>query len=163
MPGDWLQRGEETEASVVVYRGTPKNKGQGGELSAWRTFCEWFCPWLNKKRQLGDDYLEAKVLNELASAMVKLSETKERLAIARKTAAETAEIASRLDVEKLAKLRRVLETDTASVGCSDQRVDELFSQLETKLANARLRYGTRILPVEDPKTQQEGDSIPPVG
>jgi hypothetical protein len=71
------------------YEGVPK-KYTKKELSAWTKFWHKVMPWLEKKNELGERFLAAKVLNEEAKAMDTLADAALKMAKAKKIRAETA-------------------------------------------------------------------------
>lgn len=145
MSSEWLEPPDNQH--LIEYHGAPKDQDAPGEESKWKRFLKWACPWLREKANLGEDFLAAKVAREQAEALVKLAEASERMANARKTYAEAATIASKLDAAKVETIKQVLKEQPIDV-----TIQKCQEELEDKIAQARLLYGTRI--------HQIGEAVP---
>jgi hypothetical protein len=154
MPEQWLPIQRE-ELPVAVFTGTPKRPDKQHEPSKWKQFIRWLSPWLNEKRRLGEDYLEARVQNEAASALVKLSEAKERQANARKILVEAATMAAKLDEQKLATVKKDLQQDAENLRPIDAEIQRRIDALEEKLAQAKLLHGFSIEQLSDAPAKPE--------
>lgn len=86
-------------------------------------------------------------MQERATAMKILSEGARNLAEARKIAAETAEIAARLDAH--APEVSPIAAEMLSPGELQRDLVSELAMLEEKLKAARLLYGTRVLQISE--------------
>jgi hypothetical protein len=132
------------QQTAIGYSGSPKQLEALNEPNKWKRFVDFMTPWLRRKRELGDEFLEAKVLQERATAMKTLTEAAKNLAEAKKIAVETAEIASRLDEDNAKRPKKVVSESLSAVELEEELADDLGT-LEAKLKSARLLYDTRIL------------------
>ena len=145
------------ENAVCIYEGAPRRPDAPRERGSWRRFVDLITPWLKRKRELGDDYLEATVLEKRANAIKTLAEAEAKHAEALRTAAETAELAGRLEEKKLHNASVVSAIKKG--GHLSDEIAAQMSELEDKLQMARLKYGVRILQL--PATEQSGTDIEP--
>lgn len=167
MSEDWKgssESGDECQP-IIIYKGLPSLPDAPNEDSKWQKFYKWLCPWLRRKRELGDEFLEAEVLNRKADAMVKIAEARKTHAEAEKIAKETAEIAARMEAEKLKVLSSQVRVDiqTARPQDLDPALASELEALEEKIKSAKLRYGVRILEAkkEPPQLSQGSNPSPP--
>lgn len=136
------------QQTAVGYKGSPKKLEAPKEVDKWKRFVDFMTPWLRRKRELGDEFLEAKVLQERATAMKTLTEAAKTLAEAKKIAVETAELASQLDEQNAKRVREVTSESVSAVELERELAADL-ANLDAKLKDARLLYATRILQISD--------------
>ena len=128
---------------LCIYEGGPRRPRNPGEDGRWRQFLNWISPWLTRKRQLGDEFLETQVLQKRADVLKTLAEAEVKHQKARRLAAETAEIAARQENSRWESASRIHVA--SSDGSLSQEIEAELSELEDKLRVARLKYGTRIV------------------
>ena len=140
---------EKKEEPPCIYDGSPRTPDIPGESTRWKKFIKKITLWLSSKRELGDDYLEAIVMEKRAQALDKIAGAEVKHETARKIAAETAEIAERLEAKKMRNANIVTK------GKLQQEFEEELDKLEEKMRLARLKYGCRMiqLPVEQESGQ----------
>jgi hypothetical protein len=149
---EWEHNGQTQEQeAVAIYKGLPHKPDSVREKTRWEKFVIWLLPWLERKRQLGDDYLEAEVLSKQAEAMTQFADAQLKLAKAGKVAAETAEIAARLDESKLGRAKVVVPEDQAVSSSPPPQLADDLAKLEQKLKEVRLKYGVRVVAVNRPE------------
>ncbi|MBW4888482.1 hypothetical protein KXQ82_02095 [Mucilaginibacter sp. HMF5004] len=97
-----------TDITLEKYQGVPKGSSLK-DKSNWRKFVEFFLPWLNEKRKLGERYLMAEVINKEADAMSKFADVELKNEQANRIRVETA----LLEKDKLEKVNveRMSEND----------------------------------------------------
>lgn len=126
---------------IAVYKGVPNKLG---EQNRWQMFLTWFCPWLNRKRKLGDEFLESEVRKRNAEAEVMEADARLKQAQAEKTAAETAEIAVRLERKKLAS-----DISIKNLKHRNELQEQKLKELEEKLNRLRIIHGGKILYLDE--------------
>lgn len=140
-PMGWSE--DQEVVALQRYEGLPNERERPGEKTAWKKFVTWMLPWLRRKRELADEYLEAEVLDKKANALAKLAEAELKFAEARRTAAETAEIAARLD-EMKSKQYTTLSAETEGTGFNLEQLEAVRDELERKLAVLKTLHGGSI-------------------
>lgn len=140
-PFEWSE--DEEVGALQRYEGLPIKLERSGEKTAWKKFLTWMLPWLRRKRELADEYLEAEVLDKKATALAKLAEAELKFAEARRTAAETAEIAAKLD-EMKSKQYTIASAEAERTGLNLEQLEALRDELERKLAVLRTLHGGSI-------------------
>ena len=131
----------ERDTTLPQIRGGPRKPEIPGEETKWERFLKWFCPWLNQKRRLGERFLEAEVT-------IKEAEARNMQAQALKTAMEAAEIAKRIERKRIANEPACTQSRGNNATNYSADLDNALSELEGRLKELRLKYGTRILEVE---------------
>jgi hypothetical protein len=147
---------EPEQQTVIGYKGSPKQLQAQNEPNKWKRFVDFITPWLRRKRELGDEFLEAKVMQERATAIRTLTEAAKNIAETKKIAAETAEMASKLDEKNAKKISEIVVDESLSAADLEQELAEDLAVLEAKMKRARILYDARIVqitdkPVPDPK------------
>lgn len=164
MSGRFDPDDEHEVTSLQKYEGRPHQPNRSGEKSAWNRFVTWVLPWLRRKRELADDFLEAEVLNKKADALTKIADAELKFAEARKTAAETAEIAARLEEAKFRHLGEVLGPDLERIGLPLAELESMRDEIDQKLEVLRAVYGGNVRLLEghtEPSAASTEDSFPP--
>lgn len=132
-----IQKYENETIVAPVFKGTP-NKTIKKELNTWRRFLRIITPWLNEKRILAEEILDAEVDKRRAEAKKTEAEAIDTLANAHKKVAETREIYNRIEKEK-EQISLKLEIDD---------LEEQFKRLSDKLNYLRVVHGGGIVKIE---------------
>ncbi len=137
---------------IATYHGTPHTPHAPKEKSKWKEFFKSFGKWWSKKWVLSNDWLDAKVMQERATAVKTLAEASVSMATARKIATETAKIAYEMDASKAQEFKPVIESGSEAE--CQREIEQLQTQLADKIRSARERYGTRIALIQNPDAPQ---------
>jgi hypothetical protein len=113
------------DGQLQVIEGRPKTS-TSKELSSWKKFVCFILPWLGEKRELGDRFFAAKVMNEEANAFKTYAEGLVQLATAKKIARET----TAMENEKLAEMNKTSFTQ-ADIDAKMAEVEEKMKLLST--------------------------------
>ncbi len=132
---------ERETVSLQRYEGVPSEPQRPNEARAWKRFVTWALPWLRRKRELADDYLEAEVFEKKAAALNKVAEAELNFANARKVAAETAEITARLDESKAKHLRA---ESLVEGEINLELLEAMKQEIDRKLEILRLQHGGSV-------------------
>lgn len=116
-------------SEIQIYSGLPRKRDS---KSAWENFRNWFLPWLNRKRELGEEFLEAEVRKRHAEAAKLESETLVNISKARHIASLTASI----EEEKMSRLKTADLNVHASV---------VLHNLEQKLNELKEKYDGDVI------------------
>jgi hypothetical protein len=93
--------------------------------------------------------VDAKVMQERATAIKTLSEASVNVANARKIAVETVKLATEMDTIKAAEIGEILQP--AGADECERQIKDLHQQLAEKIRMAREKYGTRIVLLQQPE------------
>lgn len=129
-------------SEIQGYVGLPKNQNKNN-TSLWKKFLKSILPWVTKKWELGNAYLEAKVEKEkneahkIKNEADKISvETKLLQIQAEKEIREIIEMADYQDDLNAIKLK--------AKGLSDHEIDLIIKEFSEKLKLFHIKYGLRI-------------------
>ncbi|MBL4675028.1 MAG: hypothetical protein JKY70_02305 [Mucilaginibacter sp.] len=119
------------DGQLKVIQGRPKESSTK-ELSSWKKFVRFILPWLGKKRELGDRFLAAKVINEEANAFKTYAEGMVQLATAKKIAQET----TAMENQKLAAITQISFTPAD--------IDAKMAEIEEKMKLLSIVHGGSV-------------------
>lgn len=125
------------------YKGMPHDQTEA-EKSLWRKFLENLFPWMKKKWELGDQYLEARVRKEQAIASSYAADTKLKLAQEEKVKLEAQKEALQI-AEQAAKLeQQKLKQGTVDKQLSEEELLAEITKLAELLHILKLKYGLEM-------------------
>lgn len=125
----------ERQDQIQKYQGQPKNASPKN-ISGWKKFLRIVLPWLTKKWELGNAYLEAKVEKEVNEANKIKAET-----ILLQIQAEK-EIQGIIDNAGYKDEANAISIDLTPI--SEKELSEQAQELSEKLKMLYLKFGLRI-------------------
>ena len=136
---------------IQQYKGIPHKQDQK-EASVWKKFISFVLPWIAKKWDLGNAYLEARVAREVNEA--------------KKVAAETMllEIQAATEIKKIIDLAEKEDVQnseefTGEKACSDAEIEREMEELKEKIRLMHLKYRFRIsISLDESKTKTPSDA-----
>lgn len=142
------------EGQIQHYNGLPKSQDEK-EVSLWGKFIKAILPWVTKKWELGNAYLEAKVAKEKNEADKIEAETLLLKIQAEEKIREIVEIASQEDE---------LNAETIEVKTvSEENIEDEIKDLVEKIKLMHLKYGLKIsISIENGQlkaVESEGSSV----
>ena len=135
------------------FRGVPRQT-QPDAPSKWQQFVRRFLPWLERKKEQGEQYLQAKIARENADAVKTYAEAQVQFAEAEKVKAETELL--RLQAKEMAENAAKKEQELLEQSDPQTNLEEEFEEFADFLKLLYLNYGTRVSIefVEDGKSKK---------
>ena len=128
----------------ITYKGIPNHADSWHERTLWTRFRIVFAKAVKPLCDLAGSILKVELENRAATVNKKQSEAALNMAQAKKLAAETAEIAARLDQTNAKTTKAIHNVETMSIEELRAALGDEFAEWLAKAERLRLLYGTEI-------------------